>query len=151
MAFFQKTTKTVRICSLNFLYNLEILAAFFTMTLNAFVFQPQELFDGIAGPRIQRQVVQCLAQNPDVILIDFEQVKFIDSIGLGALVGALKHVNDSGKQLYLCSLCEQASAMFKLTSMEQVFTIFSDRQAFERSVLNRQISKRQQTIIQRAA
>ncbi len=121
------------------------------MTLNALVFQPQELFDGIAGPRIRHQVVQCLSQNPDAILIDFTNVKFIDSIGLGALVGSLKEVHDSGKRLYLCSLCEQAKEMFKLTSMEQVFTIFPDRQSFERSILDQRTSKRQQIAVQQAA
>lgn len=121
------------------------------MTLNTFVFQPKELLDGIEGPRLRRQVAQCLTQNPDAILIDFANVQFMDSIGLGSLVGALKEVHDAGKQLYLCAPCEQVKKMFQLTSMERVFTIFPDRRSFERSVISQRISKYQRAVVQQAA
>lgn len=122
------------------------------MATNTFVFHPPQLLDGIAGPSLQKQVLQGLTQqNPDVILIDFTHVRFMDSIGLGSLVGVLKIVQDLGKQLYLCSLGEQVRAMLRLTSMEPVFTVFADRRSFERSVICRQMTNPQRGVVHQAA
>ncbi|HEY9702855.1 MAG TPA: STAS domain-containing protein, partial [Allocoleopsis sp.] len=71
-----------------------------------------------------------------VILIDFTEVTFMDSSGLGAIVLALKTVNAAGKKLYLCSVSSQVEMVLTLTNMNRVFKIYSNPDDFKRKLVN---------------
>ncbi len=53
------------------------------------------------------------------------------SSGLGAMVVILQRVRSKGAKLYLCSLNDQIKITLKLTKMDKVFDILSDRAAFD--------------------
>ena len=76
-----------------------------------------------------------LAQKTNIILIDMENVTFMTSSGIGALVAALKAVHAIGGELYICSLSEQAKTIFDLTKMGRIFKPLANRQEFENKVL----------------
>lgn len=61
-------------------------------------------------------------ENPCVV-VDLSRVSFIDSTGLGVLVGALKRVRETG---VLSLVCPQRSVrrVFEITGLMQVFPIF---------------------------
>jgi anti-sigma B factor antagonist len=66
------------------------------------------------------------------ILVDMQDVKFIDSRGLGALIKLLKAVRSSGQNLALCSINSNISLLLMVTSMCSLFNIFrSDRHFFD--------------------
>lgn len=67
------------------------------------------------------------------ILVDFKDVTFMDSSGLGLLIVALKTVQAVGGRLSLCSVSNEVKIVFELTDVERFFEIFSDRDSFERS------------------
>ena len=83
----------------------------------------------------RRQIIEG-AKQASMVLVDFSQVTFMDSSGLGALVLARKEVRNAGSQLYLCSLNHQLQMLFELTSMDQIFDIFSDQEEFKRQYLD---------------
>jgi anti-sigma B factor antagonist len=58
------------------------------------------------------------------LVLDLSEVTFIDSSGLGALIGSLKAIGDDG-ELALCGACETVANMFKLTRMNKVFRMFA--------------------------
>ena len=58
------------------------------------------------------------------ILLNFEQVEFIDSSGLGAVVSVMKHLG-KGRQMDLCALTPTVENVFRLTRMEPIFSIYS--------------------------
>ena len=58
------------------------------------------------------------------IVLDLSQVTFIDSSGLGALIGSLKAIG-AGGELALCGARESVISMLKLTRMDKVFRIFA--------------------------
>ena len=74
-----------------------------------------------------------LVQNkqPKIILVDLEEVVFMDSAGLGGLVAILKQVRLSGSEFCLCSLSEQIKIIFDLTKMGNVFKIFASYKEFQ--------------------
>jgi anti-anti-sigma factor len=98
------------------------------------VIQPSGILDGVNAKEVRSQVVKLLEQNPspDVILVDLQNVTFMDSAGLGTLVSILKTVRFAGGDFFVCSLSEQVKVIFELTKMERVFQIFKDRSDFER-------------------
>jgi anti-sigma B factor antagonist len=57
------------------------------------------------------------------IIVDLEEVGFLDSSGLGALVGALKRVNERGGRLVLA--CPEGSPLkvLTITGLDKVFAI----------------------------
>jgi anti-sigma B factor antagonist len=59
------------------------------------------------------------------VILDLSAVTFIDSSGLGALVGALKQM-PTGKRLELAGLTRDVAKVFRLTRMDTVFIIHAD-------------------------
>ena len=58
----------------------------------------------------------------DHIVIDFRHVQFMDSSGLGALVGCLKYMGASGK-LELACPGDAVMKVLRLTRMDRIFTV----------------------------
>ncbi|MBY6049181.1 STAS domain-containing protein [Vannielia litorea] len=66
--------------------------------------------------------------HPGRIIVDMSAVGFLDSSGLGAVVGAMKQV-DPGATLELAGLTSTVAKVFKLTRMDTVFAIHSSAEA----------------------
>ncbi|MEL7343786.1 MAG: STAS domain-containing protein [Pseudomonadota bacterium] len=62
------------------------------------------------------------------ILLDLSAVDFLDSSGLGAVVGAMKQIGEN-QTLELAGLTPTVEKVFHLTRMNSVFTIHSDVEA----------------------
>ncbi|MGL5082199.1 MAG: STAS domain-containing protein [Microcoleaceae cyanobacterium] len=97
------------------------------------ILQPDGLLDGTKSTQFRQEISQLIENGAKVILIDFKGVTFMDSSGLGALVLALKTVRAAGGKLIVCSINEQIRILFELTSMDRVFEIFENREAFEKA------------------
>jgi anti-sigma B factor antagonist len=59
------------------------------------------------------------------LIVDFKNVTFLDSSGLGALVGILKRVGNRG-DLAVSGLRPDVEQMFRICRMDRVFTIYND-------------------------
>ena len=57
-------------------------------------------------------------------LLNFEQVEFIDSSGLGAVVSVMKHLG-KGRKMDLCALTPTVEKVFWLTRMDSIFSIYA--------------------------
>ncbi len=63
------------------------------------------------------------------LVVDLEQVPFIDSAGLAALVSALKATHRVGGDVLLSGVQPQARTVFSLTMLDKVFAIHPDVEA----------------------
>ena len=63
------------------------------------------------------------------LVVDLEQVPFIDSAGLAALVSALKATHRVEGNVLLSGVQPQARTVFSLTMLDQVFAIHPDVEA----------------------
>ncbi|WP_322742422.1 STAS domain-containing protein [Gloeocapsopsis crepidinum] len=97
--------------------------------------QPSGMLDGIKGNQFRREVSDIVAAGADIVLIDLQNVSFIDSSGLGALVSAMKTVRSAGGKLFICSVNDQVKMLFELTKMDRVFEIFANQDEFSQKVL----------------
>ncbi len=57
------------------------------------------------------------------ILVDLQDVQFMDSTGLGVLVSSLKRARGEGGDLRLVVKSERLTTLLRITALEQVFTI----------------------------
>lgn len=101
----------------------------------ATVIQPGGIFDGTQTSEFRCNINESIEAGAKVILVDLQDVTFMDSSGLGTLVVALKAVRAKGGKMFLCSVNDQVKMLFELTSMGSVFKIFADRKAFENRYL----------------
>ncbi|WP_016949171.1 STAS domain-containing protein [Anabaena sp. PCC 7108] len=78
----------------------------------------------------QQDIAQILESGAKIVLVDCQNITFLDSSGLGTLVLAFKMLRDVGTKMVLCSINEQVRMIFELTSMNEVFEIFPSQDAF---------------------
>lgn len=105
------------------------------MTTAMKTLEPAGILDGATTNELKLQVTDLLQQGTDIVLLDMNQVTFMNSTGIGALVATLKIVRAQRKQIYLCGLSAQVKMLFELTKMDRVFKIFLDQQEFESNML----------------
>lgn len=98
------------------------------------IIEPEGILDSTKADDFQHQIEQSIDSGVHTILVDFSNVTFMDSSGLGALVKALKTLKAAEVNLYLCSINEQVRMLFELTSMDEYFSILDSRQEFEQEL-----------------
>lgn len=86
----------------------------------------------------QQDIAQILAsgvKGVKIVLVDCQNITFLDSSGLGSLVLAFKTLRDAGIKMVLCSVNDQVRMIFELTSINKVLEIFPSQDAFNQVLL----------------
>ena len=82
--------------------------------------------DSYSAPRLRR----CLRQRTDAgdrtIVLDFRGIEFIDSAGVGVLIGAVKSLHQRRGELIVTSPRPQAAKLFEMTGLNTVLTVQTD-------------------------
>ncbi len=92
---------------------------------NVVVFKPSGRLDAESYYGVRNEVMALANTKPDVLVMDLENIDFIDSRGLGLLVTILKTMRVMGGKLVLCSVGEQVQILLKLTSTESLFETYA--------------------------
>ena len=78
--------------------------------------------DMATGPELRQRIVQYVLDGHTNIVLDLTNVDFVDSTGLGVLIGGLKRTRSHGGDLRCIGLTEPLKEMFKLTGLDTVLT-----------------------------
>jgi anti-sigma B factor antagonist len=105
------------------------------MSSNIQVIEPTGILDSTKAEVFRQTVEQLLKDGAEVILVDMKEITFIDSSGLGTLVVLLKNMRGLNRTFCICSINDQVRMLFELTSMDRVFEVYDDRQAFEAAMM----------------
>lgn len=100
------------------------------------VIEPLGILDGTQAARFCQEIDQLVTNKVEIIVVDFKNVTFMDSSGLGALVQSLKMTREANVKLLLCSFNDQIKMLFELTGMDRVFEIFIGREELEQKINN---------------
>lgn len=79
--------------------------------------------DVATAPRLREQLIKLVNDQRFRIVVDLGGVDFIDSTGLGVLIGALKRVRTHGGDLALVCGERRILKVFEITGLDQVFRI----------------------------
>lgn len=79
--------------------------------------------DVYTAPALREELTGLIDREHTDLIVDLTAVKFMDSTGLGVLVGALKKVRTLGGDLRLVIDQEKILKVFRITALTQVFTI----------------------------
>lgn len=69
-----------------------------------------------------------------VLMLDFTSVPYVDSAGIGALVGAYVTHKKDGRSLYLIGVNERVQNALKVTRVEQFFNFVPSVTAAEQAI-----------------
>jgi anti-sigma B factor antagonist len=82
------------------------------------------------APELRRALIEAIDEQPGrPLVVDLEGVDFIDSAGLGVLVGGLKRAKDGEGELVLVATGQSVLRVLELTGLTRVFAIHSSRAA----------------------
>ncbi|MGH3745071.1 MAG: STAS domain-containing protein [Mycobacteriales bacterium] len=79
--------------------------------------------DVYTAPKLREKIIDVVAGGSYHLVVDMEKVEFLDSTGLGVLVGALKRVRAHDGSLALVCTQDRILKIFKITGLTKVFPI----------------------------
>ena len=81
--------------------------------------------DLASSPELRRVLQGVLDDGARHVVLDFHEVTFIDSSGLGVLVGALKRLNEGGDDgtLEVRGMTAPVRKVFEITGLTEIFAI----------------------------
>lgn len=85
---------------------------------------------GESARQLSAELAKTLS-DPQVegVIIQMENINYIDSTGLGELVGYLGRFQDRGKRLKLVNPNQTVMKLLQLTKLDQVFKIYSGEES----------------------
>ncbi|MBW4611805.1 MAG: STAS domain-containing protein [Desmonostoc vinosum HA7617-LM4] len=94
-------------------------------------------FNAATSQEFRQKITPIISENvAKIVLVDFQNVTFMDSSGLGALVLAFKTLRAANIKLVVCSINEQVRILLELTNMDKVFEIFPSQEAFNQNLVS---------------
>lgn len=79
--------------------------------------------DVYTAPVLRERLNDLVGEGHHHLVVDMEKVDFLDSTGLGVLVGGLKRVRSHDGSLYLVCTQEKILKVFRITGLTKVFPI----------------------------
>ena len=79
--------------------------------------------DIATAPRLREQLISLVNDQQYHLVIDMEGVEFIDSTGLGVLIGALKRVRAHDGDLQVVLTDSRILKVFEITQLDTIFQI----------------------------
>ena len=78
------------------------------------------------SPELRVELAQTQKTKPERIIVDLEQVPYMDSSGVATLVEAMQNARRKKTQLILCGMKDKVRAIFEIARLDMVFTIVGD-------------------------
>ena len=80
--------------------------------------------DVYTAPKLREKLVELVGDGHHRLIVDMTKVEFLDSTGLGVLVGGLKRVRSHEGSLALVCDQERILKIFRITGLTKVFPIY---------------------------
>lgn len=90
--------------------------------------------DVYTAPQVKSHLIDLVNENQFKIVVDLNNVDFMDSSGLGVLVGGLKRVKPHEGVIAIACQKEKILKIFRITGLDKVFPIYDDQQAASSSL-----------------
>ncbi|RLV48285.1 anti-sigma factor antagonist [Nocardioides mangrovicus] len=85
--------------------------------------------DVYTAPKLRDRITELIGEGHYHLLIDMEHVEFLDSTGLGVLVGGLKKVRAHDGSMEIVCNQDRLLKIFRITGLAKVFTIHESESA----------------------
>ena len=88
---------------------------------NTWLVNPKGEIDIYTSPKFKEIIIEALNKKDSDILIDGENLDYVDSTGLGVLISILKRVREKENTVYLQNIKPNIRKLFDITELDKVF------------------------------
>jgi anti-sigma B factor antagonist len=85
--------------------------------------------DVYTAPVLRERLVEVIDGGAERVVVDLRGVDFLDSTGLGVLIGALKRLRLAGGELGLVCHSAKLLKIFRITALDRVFALYETVEA----------------------
>jgi anti-sigma B factor antagonist len=96
---------------------------------DAAVVAPTGRLNMVSAPAFREAVAGVVADGRSRVAIDLSGVEFMDSSGLGALVGCLKTARQAGGDLRIAAPTKQVLMVLQLSNIDRILKPYDDAQS----------------------
>lgn len=82
--------------------------------------------NGFAEETLNSAYAEAERENPNVILLNFSDVEYINSTGIALIVGLLARARKVHQQLLACGLSEHYVEIFHITRLADFMSVYPD-------------------------
>jgi anti-sigma B factor antagonist len=79
--------------------------------------------DTVSAPRVQKAISAVVKEGHLCIVVDLNDVDFLDSSGLGVLVAARRSIREQGGDLRVVCAVPRLLQVFRITKLDAVFSL----------------------------
>ena len=89
--------------------------------------------DAFTAPNLKQEMVNQIERGVSRIAVDLADVTYLDSTGLGVLIGGLKRTRDKNGELVLICPNVRIMRIFDITGLSRIFEMFkTESEALDR-------------------
>ncbi len=79
--------------------------------------------DLYVAPDFKKDLYEAVGEGDSDVVLDCEGLTYIDSTGLGILLGALKRVRVNQHDVHICHLKDNIRKLFRITGLDKAFVL----------------------------
>jgi len=76
--------------------------------------------------QVREAALELLARGVKRLVVDLSATEYMDSSGLGTLVGLLKRLKETGGEIAIAGARPRVRRLFEITGLKQVFALHDD-------------------------
>lgn len=80
--------------------------------------------DFAAAQEARGQFGAAIAAGGRTLIVDLGRVEFVDSAGLGSLIGGMRAARQAGGDLHIANPTDQVKTLLSLTSLDRVLKVY---------------------------
>lgn len=84
--------------------------------------------DAFTAPRLKQEMLSWLDRGVNRIAVNLEEVTYLDSTGLGVLIGGLKRSRERGGDLVLVCPNDRITRIFEITGLSRIFDMLASEE-----------------------
>ena len=105
--------------------------------------------DVVGAPDLRQAVVTAVAEGSRLLALDLSQLDFVDSFGIGAVVGALKRLRQRGGDLALVCPSPRIRRVFEICDLDRILALHDSMNSFDRVAAASAVQRPRQRIANR--
>ncbi|AZU64553.1 anti-sigma factor antagonist [Neobacillus mesonae] len=79
--------------------------------------------DAFTAPKLREELLPLAEGGNKTIIVNLQDVSYLDSTGLGVFVGLFKQLKNTGGELQLIELSDRLKRLFEITGLSHVMNI----------------------------
>jgi anti-sigma B factor antagonist len=82
--------------------------------------------DVATAAQVRQAALKLISDGTRRLIIDLSGTEYLDSSGLGTLVGLLKRIREAGGEMPIAGAQPRVERVFEITGLTQVFRLYDD-------------------------